>query len=176
MLNEDQQRRFTSLWTEVQPAVSQFVASLIRDHWAARDIVQNTSLALLNKFSDYDEARPFLPWALGIAKFEILGYRRDVARSRIVSDTELLERYAQTWAELAPRLHRETDALQHCVGRLKGRPRQVIELSYAQGQTSEAIGRQLNLTALNIRAILKRTREILKRCVERQLAPQGGST
>lgn len=176
MLDNDQQIRFTRLWTAAQPTVSQFVASLVRDQWAVRDIVQNTSLALLNKFSDYDDARPFLAWALGVAKFEILGYRRDFARSRIVSDSDLLERYAQTWAELAPRLSEEANALQHCVGELKGRPRQVIELSYAQDQSSEAIGHKLNLTATNVRTILKRTREILKRCVERQLALQGGST
>ena len=176
MLDDDQQVRFTQLWTEALPTVSRFVASLIRDQWAVRDIVQNTSLALLRKFSEYDVARPFLPWALGIANFEILGYQRDVARSRIVSDTKLLERYAQTWAEVAPRLDGEATALQHCVGELKGRPRQVIELSYAQDQPSEAIGRELNLTAANVRTILKRTREALKRCVERQLALRGGST
>lgn len=107
MLDYDQQVRFTRLWTAAQPTFSQFVASLVRDQWAVRDIVQNTSQALLNKFSEYDDARPFLPRALGVAKFEILGYRRDVSRSQIVSNSNLLERYAQTWAELAPRLSEE---------------------------------------------------------------------
>lgn len=59
MLEEDQQIRFTQLWTDTQPTVSQYVASLIRDQWAVGDIMQSTSLALLQKFSEYDESRPF---------------------------------------------------------------------------------------------------------------------
>ena len=85
MLEEDQQIRFTQLWTDAQPTVNQYVASLVRDQWAVRDIVQNTSLALLRKFKDYDPSRPFLPWALGVAKFEILGHQRDSTRKPIPS-------------------------------------------------------------------------------------------
>ncbi|WDI41525.1 RNA polymerase sigma factor [Bremerella sp. P1] len=64
MLSEDQQVRFTAFWTDAQPSVSQYVASLIRDQWAVRDVVQNTSMILLRKYPEYDDTQPFLPWAL----------------------------------------------------------------------------------------------------------------
>lgn len=175
MLNEDQQIRFTKLWTEAQPAVSQFVASLIRDQWAVRDIVQNASLALLRKFSEYDDSRPFLAWALGVAKFEILAHRRDFARNRMICDSEFLDLYTQGWANVAPRINEETTALRYCVAELNGRAQKVISLRYAESQTSETIASTLNLTAANVRAILKRTREVLRRCVEKQIRPRGGS-
>ena len=125
MLEEDQQIRFTRFWTDAQPTVSQYVASLIRDQWAVRDIVQNTSLAFLRKFSEYDQSRPFLLWALGVAKFEILGHRRGAARNRMVFDSDFLEQYTQAWARVAPRLNDEATALRDCVSELKGRPRNV---------------------------------------------------
>ena len=34
MFNEQQQMRFTQLWTDTQQSVSHYVASLIRDPWA----------------------------------------------------------------------------------------------------------------------------------------------
>lgn len=175
MLNASQQIRFTQFWTDAQPTVSHYVASLVRDPWAVRDIIQNTSLALLRKFAEYDESKPFLPWALGVAKFEILGHRRDAARNRILVDSEFLDRYTQGWAEVAPRLSDEAAALRHCVRELQGRPRTIVEMRYAEGQTSETIASKFNITADNVRTILKRTREVLRRCVEKHAGLQGES-
>ncbi|RCS49457.1 hypothetical protein DTL42_13100 [Bremerella cremea] len=175
MLNENQQIRFTQLWTDVQPVVSQFVASLIKDQWAVRDVVQNTSLTLLKKFTEYDEMQPFLPWALGIAKFEVLSHRRDSARDRLVCNPEFLEQYTKSWAELAPRMTDEITALQACVSELKGRPRKILELQIRDNQTSETIADKLNLSAANVRKILSRTRQSLKDCIVRKLAISGES-
>ncbi len=174
MLDEDQQSQFTKLWTDAQPTVGQYVASLTRDQWAVRDILQNTSLALLRTFSEYDPARPFLPWALGVAKYEILGHRRDAARDRMVCDSEFLEHYTQRWAQVAPRINDEASALRDCVSELEGRSRTIITLRYAEGQTSEKIAAELKLSAANVRTILKRVRETLKQCVERRMALSEG--
>lgn len=168
MLDAEQQIRFTQLWTAAQPVVHQFVASLVRDPWASRDIVQNTSLKALQKFPEYDESRAFLPWALGIAKFEILGHQRDSARNRLVGNSELLDSYTQAWADMAPPLSDEAAALQHCMGKLKGRARTIIKLRYATGQNSDAIANDMNLTSSNVRTILKRTRQALRKCIENQ--------
>lgn len=175
MLDEDQQVRFTRLWTSAQPSVGRYVASLIGDPWAAADVMQETSITLLRKFSEFDESRPFLAWALGIAKFEILSHRRDVARSRLVHDSDLLDQYTEAWASIEPRVSDDAEALRRCVGELKGQSRRIIELRYSGGRTSADIAVELQLTAANVRAILKRTRDILEKCVKRQQARLGGS-
>jgi RNA polymerase sigma-70 factor, ECF subfamily len=176
MLNENQQIRFTQLWSDAHPIVSQYVASLVRDPWAVRDILQNTSLALLRKFPEYDNSRPFLPWAMGVAKFEILGHQRDTARNRMICDSKFLEQYTQAWAEVAPRVTDEAAALRHCIRELDGRPRTIVKLRYAENKTSEVIANELGLSDANVRTILKRTREALRRCIESQLALLGGAT
>lgn len=174
MLEEDQQIRFTQLWTDAQPMVSQYVNSLIHDRSAARDIVQNTSLALLRKFSEYDESRPFVAWAIGVAKFEILGRKRDLARNRMVCDTDFLEQYTQAWVQVAPAISDEETALRDCFGELNGRSKTIIKLRYADEKTSATIAEELGITSANVRTILKRTRGVLKRCVKKQLGLQGG--
>ena len=175
MLNPDQQIRFTRLWTEAHPTVRQYVASLVREQSAAQDVLQNTSLALLRKFVEYDESRSFVGWALGVAKYEVLGHRRDVARNRMICDSEFLDLYTQHWADAAPRINDEELSLRHCVGELSGRAKSIVELRYAKGKTSDAIADKLNLTAANVRTTLKRTREALRRCVERQMSLRGDS-
>ncbi|MCB1123497.1 MAG: hypothetical protein KJT03_18230, partial [Verrucomicrobiae bacterium] len=107
MLNESDQEKFTLLWTEAQPSVSHFILSVIKDASVAKDLLQATALVLLRKFEEYEASRPFLPWALGVAKFQILSHRRDAARGRITFDSELLDQYTETWAELSPKFSRE---------------------------------------------------------------------
>lgn len=178
MLSNEQQEAFTRYWTEAQPAVSHYIASLVSDAWAARDILQNTSLVLLRKFGEYDSSRPFLAWALGIAKFEVLGYRRDAARSRLVFDSELLESYTQTWAELAPGLGDEAVALKVCLRKLPRRQRELVRLRYFEEWNASEIANHLRMTPVNVRAILKRVRDGLRECVSRQVRidqMEGGS-
>ena len=146
MFNEQQQIRFTQLWTDTQQSFSHYVSSLIRD-----------------------------PWALGVAKFKVLGYRRDAARDWMTCDSVFLDRYTKVWAEVAPLMSHEVEALRHCFSELASRPRTIIKLRYAEGETSEAIASKLELSAENVRAILKRTRDVLRRCVESKVRTQGGS-
>lgn len=173
MLTNEQQMQFTRLWTDAQPVVSQYVQSLVNDAWAARDIVQNTSVALLLKFEQYDPARPFLPWALGVAKFEILANRRDHARSRIICDADLLEQYTAAWVEIAPQVEDEALALRHCVGKLQPKQQELLRLRYVENRNSDEIAAELGRTATNIRTTLHRIRQALRRCIEGQLPERG---
>ena len=77
------------LWTSAQPAVANYVHALVRDRGAAQDVLQETALVIFRRFADYDGQRPFLAWALGIARFQVLGIQRDAARSRVAFDEHL---------------------------------------------------------------------------------------
>lgn len=173
VLNQQQQLTFTRLWTSAQPTVNQYVGSLIRESAAAQDVVQNISVALLKKYPEYDESRPFLPWALGVAKFEVLAHRRDAARNRLVGNPEFLDQYTAGWAECALEIRDESAALRHCVSELAGRAKSVVTMRYAEDLTSQEIAGDLGLSAANVRTILKRAREALRRCVEKQLPSLG---
>ena len=175
MLSEQQQERFTQLWTEAQPFVGQYLASLLSDQIAVKDALQNTALTLLRKFGDYNENRPFLPWALGMAKYEYLGQKRDAARSKIVCNTDFLDRYTQVWSEAAPRLSTEASALKDCVTKLPERQREIVRLRYFEDLNAVEIAPRMTLTSANVRAILKRTRDALRRCVEERLRLEGSS-
>lgn len=173
MLTDAQQECFTRLWTAAQPAVSGYLHALVRDAAIAEDLIQETALALLRKFPEYDAQRPFLPWALGVAKFQILSHRRDAARSRILFDDELVERLTQTWGEAAPRISGEQAALSHCLQTLTPRARNLLFLRYDQALDSAQIARKLSSTAGAVRVALQRVREQLRDCVRRRLQTEG---
>ena len=173
MLNEQDQLRFMRLWTTAQPAVSGYVRSLVRDRAVADEVLQETSLVLYRRFDEYDEQRPFVAWALGIARFQVLSMNRDAARSRVAFDTDLLAQFTETWGELAPIASDRSLFLQDCIQRLAGRARQMVRLRYYDELTAEEIARQVGGTGATVRVTLQRIRQQLRECVERQLRTEG---
>jgi RNA polymerase sigma-70 factor (ECF subfamily) len=61
------------------------------------------------------------------------------------------------------------EALRACVERLSGRGREAIELQYHQEQSREQIARRLEMTPDGVKTLLRRTREVLRQCVERKV-------
>ena len=85
----DAHERFTLLWTAAQPIVGSYIGSLVPDFQEAEDLLQEVALVLLRKFPEYDDRRPFVAWALGVARFEVLHARRSHARSFVAAQSDL---------------------------------------------------------------------------------------
>lgn len=62
------------------------------------------------------------------------------------------------------------DALRDCLEALNGRARQAVNLSYQDGLSRAEIGRQLELSEDGVKSLLRRTRELLRRCIEQKQA------
>ncbi|MFZ9434590.1 MAG: sigma-70 family RNA polymerase sigma factor [Burkholderiaceae bacterium] len=169
MLSESDQERFMRLWTSAQPPVANYIHALVRDHGAAQDVLQETALVIFRRFAEYDGRRPFLAWALGIARFQIMGQQRDAVRSRVIFDDDLLAQFTDTWAELAPAASDRGAALQGCIGRLATHARRLVQLRYFEDLTAEQIAQRLGGNGPAVRVTLQRIREQLRVCVERQL-------
>lgn len=176
MLNDKQQEHFTRLWTEVQPSVSGYIHAMVRDDSVAKDIVQETALALLRKFPAFDPQREFLPWALGAAKFELMGHWRDAGRCRVQFDDVLLGQITASWSEEAPQIGNEEAALHTCLEKLARHARDVVQMRYFDSLDSLEIARRLGSTAGAVRVALQRIRVQLRECVERQLSMEGGAS
>jgi RNA polymerase sigma-70 factor, ECF subfamily len=172
MISEEEQERFMRLWTDAQPAVVNYLHAAVRDSAMAKDLVQETALVLFRRFGEYDGERPFLGWALGVAKYQVLGFHRDGARSFITFDTELLDKFTEIWAEAAPAASEQSTALEVCLERLQARPRQMVRWRYFEGLKSEEIAGMLGSKSAAVRVALQRIREQLRACIERETQPE----
>jgi RNA polymerase sigma-70 factor (ECF subfamily) len=172
MISEEEQERFMRLWTGAQPAVVNYLHAAVRDPTMAKDLVQETALVLFRRFGEYDGQRPFLGWALGVAKYQVLGLHRDGARSFVTFDTELFDQFTEVWAETAPAASEQATALEVCLERLQARPRQMVRWRYFEELSSEEIARLLGTKSAAVRVALQRIREQLRDCIERQMHPE----
>src|ERR1700733_4541522 len=120
------QEQFLRLWTEAQPILAGYLCAVVPDFHEAEDLLQEVAVILLRKFPEYDPQRPFIGWAIGIAKREVLMARRSHARNRLIYQADLLERLGAACEELAPELEDRSRALRECVRTLQGRAAELL--------------------------------------------------
>src|ERR1700677_2724648 len=78
-----------------QDELFRYIFALLPHVEDARDVLQETSVALYRKFEEYDPAKPFLAWAYSFAFLEILKQRERNQRANRFLNRELIERLAR---------------------------------------------------------------------------------
>lgn len=174
-MDSQQAEDFAAQWTAAQPAIAAFVRSLVPDLTGAEEVLQRVAVALVRKFDRYDKSRPFVAWAIGVSKFEVLYYRRQKATDKHIFDDELVERVAESYQEIIEKFNPMRDALNKCMQELDERSRHVLKLRYADELPTPRIAQQMKVSVGAVRILLWRVRGALKRCMEQRGANATGA-
>ena len=152
-----------------QAGVWRYVRFLGADASEADDLTQETFLALARGAFVERNERQTAGYLRVVARNQLLALRRK--QNREVSTVEL-EAADSVWAAAAGpdgNLVGYLDALRDCVGQLDGRARQAIDLHYHEHAGREAIATRLEMQPDGVKTLLRRTRQVLRECVERKL-------
>ncbi|HEX3598705.1 MAG TPA: sigma-70 family RNA polymerase sigma factor [Lacipirellulaceae bacterium] len=171
-MQSHQAEQFAVLWTAAQPTISAFIRTLIRDFQQADEVLQRVAVTLVRKYDQYDPSRPFGAWAIGVAKYEVLYFRRERATDKHLFGDDIVEQIASRYELLAEEVDPVREALKLCLDELTGRSKKIIELRYSNGMRSNAIAQELVLSPGAVRMLLCRVREKLRRCIERRTIRQ----
>jgi RNA polymerase sigma-70 factor (ECF subfamily) len=163
---------FVQLFARHERGIRAFVHSLLPGH--ADEVVQETCLVLWRKFADFDAGSDFLLWACTVARFEVLKYRRKLARDRHVFNVELLALLAEEAVGETRELALERRALDACVEKLTPGHRELIRSCYAQGVTIKQVADQLGRSATSLYKALNRIRLLLLDCIRVTVAREEG--
>lgn len=161
---------FVRLWTSAQPGVAAFISAMVPDYHAAEDILQECAAVLLEKFANYDPSRPFLSWAIGVCRLEILARRRRFMIERLVFDDAAIHNIARAYDELGPEVDERIRALRNCADKVQGRHRQLLDLRYNHNLKPRDIAQRLGSTPNATTVALARIRSALRDCIEKLLA------
>jgi RNA polymerase sigma-70 factor (ECF subfamily) len=142
-------------------------------HFAdAADVVQQVALTVTRRFEEYDDRRPFVAWALWLAKSRIADHWRKAGRSRVVFSDEVLDRMADALVERQPERSARQEALEHCIGKLPAKSRKLLDLRYTEELPVEQMAQAVGSTPGSVRVLLHRVRSLLAECIELQLAKE----
>ncbi|MES2982803.1 MAG: sigma-70 family RNA polymerase sigma factor [Verrucomicrobiota bacterium] len=173
MLIQNDQEHFIRLWLANQSSVVNYVHSLVRDRSAAEDLLQEIALHTFRRFEEYDVSRPFVAWALGVARFKVLSFQRDASRCRLVFDEESMEKFTETWIEQSTGQSERAAALETCIDKLADHSRSLLQLRYVGDLTSDQIALKIGSKGTAVRVALQRIRNQLRECVERKIRMEG---
>ena len=174
--DRSQSEQLAALWTQAQPIVSSYIATLVPDFHQCEEVLQRVAVTLVRKFEDYDPAKPFVPWAIGVARYEVLRHKREFATDRHTFDADIIDRVAGFYQSEQSELAGLRGALRRCVAGLEGRNRQVLELRYTQNLGPSEIAKHIKMTPGAVRGLLHRVRGALRRCMQRSDQTEGGRT
>lgn len=140
------------------------------------DVFQEVVVLLWRTYARYDRARPFLPWAVGVATRRLQEeYRRMRKRPGLLPDAELEELAAALVATAAePRA--ETEALVECLGKLPERSAQLVRRRYFEEASIGQLAGETGQTAASVYQQLSRLRRQLALCIRRRMSPQPSPT
>jgi RNA polymerase sigma-70 factor (ECF subfamily) len=156
-------------WTASLPSVAAYVRSFTHDFHDAQDILQDVSVAVVRKYADYDRNKPFVAWAIGIARNELLAYRRRKGVYRQFFDDESCEKIGEAFAAAEEEMNPVLEALHKCMRQASGKSQRLLRLRYVDALRYEDIAKTLNVSIGSIKVGMHRLRAALRDCVERRM-------
>ena len=162
-------RRFLKHFLEEQGVLKAYLVSATSDLHAADDLLQEVSGALWENFADYDESRPFRPWALGVARNMVLRWRRARGRGRTLLSDETVRLLADTAEAEGEGSDQRRAHLRGCLETLGDHLRDVLRLRYLDGLGMTELSQRVRKSIAAVEMILVRGRRALRECVDRKL-------
>lgn len=169
-------RRFLGQFTAHESAIRAYVRRLVPRREDANDVMQEIALVLWKKFDQLKADEDFRRWAFGVARYEVLAWRRDIARDRerLILSNETIEQMAKEGEQQADQFDLEREAiLQHCLGKLKGEQRSAVEAMYQPESSAAQLAETFGRTVTGFYQWIYRIRQTLSRCAQRQANAPG---
>ncbi|HPA17392.1 MAG TPA: sigma-70 family RNA polymerase sigma factor [Verrucomicrobiae bacterium] len=172
-LDPDRQKELVSLITRHQRRIFSYLYALVPDRHAAEDLLQETNLIICEKFASFRSGTDFVAWACQIAHWRVRNARQKFARSKVTFNQEVVDAIAATASSMVKELDARHEALEHCLGRLHPRDREMMLTRYEPGcgvaEAAQRSGRSLQAAY----KALARIRKLLFDCVTSRLAREG---
>ncbi len=160
------QQRFLSLFLRSEREIFRYVATLVPNVPDAEDIVQQTALALWEKFDAYDPKQPFTPWACRFALNKARQWMERRQRWQALLDAGLMEELAQRRDELRPELEIRLKHLEACLRKLPEEQRELVEGYYYRRDSITSLATRSRRSVDATYKTLQRVRQSLQGCVE----------
>jgi RNA polymerase sigma-70 factor (ECF subfamily) len=173
----DQDKRtleFLKLFVRHQQEIYAYILTLVPHLHDADDLFQDGMTVMWKKFGQFQPGTNFAAWGIQIMRFQILDYRRNLARNKqvLVEDSlfeVLIDHLPTIQDEAAARI----EALRKCLTLLDNRSRRIIKMRYERNISVEKIASYLKLSRRHVYHILGQINSVLLRCMRKTLAEGG---
>lgn len=174
MSNQLTSLEFVRLLAEHDRAILNYIITFVPQRNDAEEVLQRTVAVLWQKLDECDVGRGFLGWALHRAYYEVLNFRKEHARSRLIFREDLISQLADERNQQEPFLAAQRSALRDCLKLLNNDHRSLLFRRYSDNSTVVSLAEETGVTAKSLYRRLDRLRELIADCVQRRLESSAG--
>jgi RNA polymerase sigma-70 factor (ECF subfamily) len=166
--DNQRQERFVRLFSANEAAIRAFVRRLVPARDDANDVMQEVAVALWRKFeTPHGGDTEFRRWAFGVARYEVLAWRRDKARDRHVLNEDVLNLLAEDALASEKSLDTQREALSACLEKMAAPQRELVLAAYSESQGIQTAAQRSGRSVRGFYQWLYRIRTALLDCVRR---------
>ena len=166
---DESRRQFIRLMTKYERMVYGYILSLVPNWADADEILQETNIRLWEEFEKFQPGTNFAAWAIRVAHFQVLTWRKRVSRSRLVFDQRVIDALAAEPRWIDDEFEARQQALADCVSELPDHSRELLRHCYVNGSKAKDVAVQQKRTPAAVYKALERIRVALHSCIERKL-------
>lgn len=175
-LVDESRRQFIRLMTKYERMVYGYILSLVPNWADADEILQETNIRLWEEFEKFELGTNFAAWAVRVAHFQVLTWRKKASRSRLVFDQTVVDALAAEPSWTDEEFEARQQALAECVSELPQNSRDLLRHFYVHGSKAKDVAVEMKRTPAAIYKALERVRVALHQCIQRRLDKPGMQT
>lgn len=165
----DKHVQFLKYYNSAQPLLRGWLLAWTRDFHRSEDLLQETSVVLWKRFSEFRSENSFEGWAIGITRnLALKALRQARVAPRLVS-AEVLELVAATYERASPQLTERRNALDECLEKLSSALRKLVDLYFGESLSIAEVAQSTGRTVGGVKVSLFRARQWLANCTRQTL-------
>jgi RNA polymerase sigma-70 factor (ECF subfamily) len=170
----DQDKRtleFLKLFIRHQQEIYAYILTLVPHVHDADDLFQDGMIVMWQKFDQFQPGTNFAACGVQIMRFQILDYRRNLARNKqVLMEDSLFEALINHMPTIQDEAAARIEALRKCLALLDDRAKRIIKMRYERNISVEKIALYLKLSRRHVYHVLGQINNVLLRCMRRTLA------
>lgn len=132
----------------------------------ANDVLHDAMLQVWRNAGQFDAARGSgRAWVLSLVRYRAIDAARRAGRETLMPDLpDLLDPQLDPFERLAET--RDGHMLEHCLGRIEDRPRNLVELAFIEGLTHAQVAARVGEPLGTVKSVIRRTLAALRSCMD----------
>ena len=127
------------------------------------------------KFDEFEPGTDFVAWALCIARYRVLNYRKKKQTEKVRFSNQTIEVLADQVVAVGDKQDDRRDALRKCLKKLKARDWKLLQLRYELGATTQSVAQRVGRGVDAVYKALNIIHIQLLHCIRRMLATEESS-
>jgi RNA polymerase sigma-70 factor (ECF subfamily) len=162
---------FLGLFVKHQQEIYAYILTLVPHVNDADDLFQDGMTVMWRKFDQFKSGTNFAAWGIQIMRYQILEYRRSLARSkRVMIEDSLFEALLDHMPTIQDEMAMRIEALRKCQTLLDDRAKRILKMRYEHNTPVEEVASYLKVSRRHVYHVLGQINGVLLRCMRRTLA------